>query len=49
MHGRDVLKASAMTFGGAVASNVMNRPLLAEGNPVFEHDVCVVGGGSAGT
>jgi hypothetical protein len=27
----------------------MNRPLLAQGNPVIERDVCVIGGGSAGT
>jgi hypothetical protein len=49
MRRRDVLKASAIAFTGAVASNVMNRPLLAQGNPVVERDLCVVGGGSAGT
>ena len=49
MRRRDVLKASGTAVVGAVASHLMSRPLHAQGHPFFERDVCVIGGGSAGT
>jgi hypothetical protein len=49
MRRRDVLKASGMAFAGAVTSKLIDRPLFAQSNASIERDVCVIGGGSAGT
>ncbi len=49
MRRRDVLKASGMAFAGAVTSHLIHRPLFAQSNAFIERDVCVIGGGSAGT
>jgi hypothetical protein len=46
---REVLKSSGRALAGAVTSQLLDRPLFAQRNTVIERDLCVIGGGSAGT
>ncbi|WP_161783309.1 NAD(P)/FAD-dependent oxidoreductase [Burkholderia sp. A1] len=49
MHRRDILKMSGAALASTLVSQLESRPAQAQGVPVIERDVCVIGGGSAGT
>src|SRR3974377_1569616 len=46
---RDTLKVSGIAIAGALAPQLTTRLLSAETPHFIERDVCIIGGGSAGT